>query len=104
MVKDIRRPEKTSQDYTDQAFNAQPDFTWESSAINFHIRRSLGGGLDTYCDPLRKIQVECYLKDGPFPLKSSTIVVQDENAPVGEVGMCSWDTVLTTECVGQVGT
>lgn len=87
MVKDIRGPEKASQDYIDQSFNAQPDFTWKISVINFHIWRSLGGGLDKYCNLLRNIQVECYLKDDPFPLKFFTIVVQDENAPVGAVGM-----------------
>lgn len=37
MVKDIREPEEASQDYIDQFCNAQPDFTWEISAFNFHI-------------------------------------------------------------------
>lgn len=87
MVKDIRGPEEASRYYIDQSFNAQPDFTREISAINFHIWRSLRGGFETYCNPLRKNQVECYWKDSLFPLKFYTIVVQDENAPVGAVGM-----------------
>lgn len=37
MVKDIRGPEEASQDYIDQSFNVQPDFTGEIPAINVHV-------------------------------------------------------------------
>lgn len=47
------------------------------------------------------------LKDAPFPLNISTIVVQNENAPVRDskyMWTWSWDAILTSDYIMQVGT